>query len=355
MDFELSNDQRELLDQVDRYLRDTMAVDRLHKAFDGDTKIFESMWRGLFDLGLGGVLIPEAYGGLGLGLLETSSISERLGFAAAPGAWIGHALASYAISSAGSDAQKGRWLPRMVSGDVVGTVALMEREEWSPDRWQLAGELRISGEKHYILGVEHANIVLVGLAGGILGLVEMTAPGVSMGVWSSTDRTRPVGHLGLENAAVELLPRPFGEQLLNAGLVLTAADAHGGSLRVRDDIVEYSKVRKQFDRPIAAFQAVKHKLADLALSVEYGGALYREAAATCDRAPQDASIAASTAKAHVTDAFNSSARIATESYGGIGYTWEHSAHIWLRRAMFDFAWLGSPTAHRKRAVDLLGW
>lgn len=332
-----------------------MPVDRLHKAFDGDTEIFESIWRGLFDLGLGGVLIPEEYGGLSLGLLESSSISERLGFAAAPGGWIGHALAGYAISSAGSDAQKAKWLPCMAQGEVVGTVALMEREEWSPDRWRLAADVRISGEKHYVLGLEEANIVLVGLAGGVLGLVETTAPGVSRAVWSSTDRTRPVGHLALENAAVELLPRPFGEELLNAGLVLTAADAHGGSLRVRDDIVEYSKLRKQFDRPIAAFQAVKHKLADLALNVEYGGALYREAAATCDHALQDASVAASTAKAHVTEAFNSSARIATESYGGIGYTWEHWAHIWLRRAMFDFAWLGSPTAHRKRAVDLLGW
>jgi alkylation response protein AidB-like acyl-CoA dehydrogenase len=355
MDFDLSDDQRGFNDQVDRLLRETCPVDRLHKAFDGDREIADGIWRGMLDLGLGGILVPEAYDGLGLGLLEAASIAERIGWAGAPGPWISHVLATLALARAGSEAQKQRWLPALASGESVGAVALMEADVWRADQWALAAESRLSGSKDYVMGLDEADVFVVGVAGGRLAIVEAAAPGVTRSVWSSTDRTRPVGRLSLDNAAADLMPGAGGADLVDAALVLTAADAHGGAARALDDIVEYSKTRVQFGRPIAAFQAVKHKLADLALWIEPNGPLYRQAAATFDQEPENASHAASTAKAHIAETFSTVARTATESYGGIGYTWEHSAHIWLRRSMFDYAWMGSPTDHRARAADLAGW
>jgi alkylation response protein AidB-like acyl-CoA dehydrogenase len=355
MNFDLSDDQREFNDQIDRFLRATCPVDRLHKAFDGDQAAYQAIWRGMLELGLGGVAVPEAQGGLGLGLLQIASIAERIGFAGAPGPWIGHVLATLAISHAGSEAQKARWLGRLASGEAVGAVALMEEDAWRPESWSLEAGPSLTGSKDYVMGVDEADVIVVGLAGGRLALVEAAAPGVRRAVWSSTDRTRPVGRLDLDQAPAELLPEAWGAQLVDAALVLVAADAHGGSVRMVDDIVDYSKTRTQFGKPIAGFQAVKHKLADLALFIAPNGPLYRQAAATFDEQPGEAALAASIAKAHITDTFSSVARTATEAYGGIGYTWEHSAHIWLRRALFDYAWLGGPAAHRARAATLSGW
>lgn len=355
MNFDLSDDQRIFNDQIDRFLSETCPVDRLHKAFDGDAELLASMWRGMLELGLGGVLVPEERDGLGLKLLEAAAISERIGFFGAPGPWISHTLAALAISRAGTEAQKKRWLPKLASGEITGTVALHENDEWRADKWAVPAEARTSGVKDYVMSATEADVIVVGLAGGKLGIVEADAPGVTREAWASTDRTRPVGRLVLDEAPADVLEGAFGARLVDAALVLVAADAHGGAQRARDDIVQYSKDRVQFDRPIARFQAIKHKLADLALWVENLGPLYREAAAAFDQEPAQSAIYASNAKAHITDIYSNTARIATESYGGIGYTWEHWAHIWLRRAMFDFAWLGAPAAHRARVAHLQGW
>jgi len=355
MNFDLSDDQRAFNDQIDRFLHETCPVDLLHKAFDGDQTLSRSIWRGMLDLGLGGLVIPEAHGGLGLGLLEAASVSERIGYGGAPGPWIGHILAGLAIAKAGSPAQVERWLPRLASGEAVGAVALMEGEAWAPHGWTLDGSASLNGAKDYVMGLEEADVFVVGLKGGALALVEASTPGLQRSVWASTDRTRPVGQLGLGGVAAEPMPTIWGEALVNAGLILAAADAHGAALRMVEDIVDYSKTRIQFGRPIGGFQAVKHKLADLALLTTPNGPLYRQAAADFDEDPNAAALNASTAKAHITETSCNVARVATESYGGIGYTWEHSAHIWLRRTLFDYAWLGGPLAHRERAAQLTGW
>ena len=355
MNFDLTEDQRLFNDHVDRVLAETCPLDRLHKAFNGDREVANEIWRAMLDLGLGGILVPEEHGGLGFGLLEAASIAERIGWAGAPGPWISHALATLALARSGSEAQKQRWLPDLASGKAVGAVALMEGSNWSAEAWTLAAAPRLTGSKDFVMGLEEADVFVVGLGGGQLALVEAGAPGVTRAVWSSTDRTRPVGRLELDNAPAEIMPGHGGADIVDAALVLTAADAHGGASRTVQDIVEYSKTRIQFGRPIGSFQAVKHKLADLALWVNPNGPLYRSAAATFDQEPEGASHAASVAKAHIAETFSTVARTATEAYGGIGYTWEHWAHIWLRRSMFDHAWMGSPSAHRARAADLAGW
>jgi alkylation response protein AidB-like acyl-CoA dehydrogenase len=350
-----ADEQSALADQVHRFLRDACEVSVLHKAFDGDADIARSIWRGMLDLGLGGLAVPEAYDGLGLSFAEVAAVSEQIGWAAAPGPWIGHTLAVLAIAKSGSDEQKSKWLPALASGEVTATAALCEGDHWKAEDWALSPEPRLTGGKDYVLGADEADLAVVGLAGGKLGLVELSAPGVTRAPFFSTDRTRPVGRLSFENVAVDVLPGAYGAQLLDLAAVLLAADAHGGSVRMLDDVVEYNKTRVQFDRVLASFQAIKHKFADMATSINPNGPLYRQAAANFEEAPEDFPLSATVAKALITETYSNVARLATEAYGGIGYTWEHSAHIWLRRAMFDYAWLGTPVTHRKRAADLMGW
>jgi len=350
-----TEDQDALIEGVDSYLREACRVDILHKAFDGNKEIADGIWGGMMELGLGGLAVPEEHGGLGLTLPAVASIGERIGWAGAPGPWIAHTLAALAIDKAGSDEQKARWLPGLATGEVVGTVALCEGSAWKAADWKLSAEPRLTGGKDYVMGSDEAHLAVVGLAGGVLGLVELGAPGVERAPFFSTDRTRPVGRLAFENAAVDLLPHAWGPQLLDAAAVLLAADAHGGSSRMLEDIVDYCKQRVQFDQVLASFQSIKHKMADMATSINPNGPLYRQAAADVDSAADNATLSASIAKALICETFSNVARTSTEAYGGIGYTWEHSAHIWLRRAMFDYAWLGSPSTHRARAADLLGW
>jgi alkylation response protein AidB-like acyl-CoA dehydrogenase len=350
-----TEDQDALIEGVDNFLREACAVDRLHKAFDGDKALADEIWRGMLELGLGGLAIPEAHGGLGLGFADVAAIGERIGWAGAPGPWIGHTLAAVAIARAGSEAQKEKWLPAMAAGEFVATVALCEGAAWRADEWRLEAGPSLTGDKDYVLAALDADLAVVGLAGGRLGLVELSGPGVTRVDFASTDKTRPVGRLTFERAPADLMPEPFGAALLDAAAILLAADAQGGAARMLDDVVEYNKTRIQFDRVLATFQAIKHKMADMATSLNPTGPLYRQAAAAFDKAPAEAGLSASTAKALVTETFSNVARLCTEAYGGIGYTWEHSAHIWLRRAMFDYAWLGAPQTHRERVADLLGW
>jgi alkylation response protein AidB-like acyl-CoA dehydrogenase len=350
-----SEEQSALTDQIDRFLREACEVPVLHKAFDGDGLIADSIWRGMLDLGLGGLAVPEEYDGLGLSFSEVAGVGEQIGWAAAPGPWIGHTLATLALAKSGSKDQQAKWLPALAAGQITGTVAFSESGLWRAEDWALAAQPKLVGSKDYVLGSDQADIAIIGLEGGRLGLVELGSPGVTRNPFFATDRTRPAGTLSFVGAGVDLLPGAYGPQLVDAAAVLLAADAHGGSRRMLEDVVEYNKTRVQFERVLASFQAIKHKFADMAAQIHPNRPLYRQAAADLDMESPALPLNASAAKALVTETFSSVARLCTEAYGGIGYTWEHSAHIWLRRAMFDYAWLGTPAVHRQRCVALLGW
>jgi len=355
MKFHPSEDQLALVDPVERYLRSACDMPRLRRAFEGDDAIRADIWIGLCELGLAGVMVPQSHGGLELSLFDVVLITERLGWWATPGPWPWHVLATMAIAEYGSTAQKSEWLPRLATGEIVGVCAFAEGDRWDPETWTLHSGDGVSGSKDYVPALHHADVCVLGLAEGRLGLVDLNGPGLELEPWASTDLTRPVGQLRLSQAKVDPLPFGGGTEIFDAALTLLAADAHGGCQRRLKDIVEYSKMRVQFGRPIGSFQAVKHTLADLALSIEPNATLAWHAARAFDERSGELRAAAATAKAHVTDTFADVARTATESYGGIGYTWAHPAHIWLRRSIFDYACLGPPSHHRARLADMLGW
>ncbi|HEV2530425.1 acyl-CoA dehydrogenase family protein [Phenylobacterium sp.] len=358
MRFLLSDDQMALQAAVRDYACERADAGARRSAFEGDSGFDAEFWRDLMALGAGGIAAPEAAGGLGAGVLELALAAEALGYAGAPGPFLGHVLAIQAISLCGSEAQKALWLPRLAAGEALGTVALAEAgERVRPDRW--AAKLRkgaLTTEKRDVLYPELADVTVVGVAGGF-ALVEKAAADQTFEPRDVADRTRRLSHVSYFATPAEPMPADAdqADQVVDAALVLLAADAFGGAQRLLDMAVGYAKTREQFGGPIGRFQGLKHQLANLAVDIEPARGLWWYAAYAHDRGAPDRSRMAALAKAHLGDVFMQAARTAVEAHGGIGYTWEYDAQIWFKRAMFDFAYLGAPSRHRERAAQLAGW
>jgi len=356
MKFLLSDEQLAMADGLETLLAQQCPARRVHQIIDGDEAFEPGLWQKLLDFGVASVMVSEEYGGLGLELIDLAIIAESLGQHAAPVPFLGHVLATLAIAIGGSDAQRQRWLPRLAAGEVLATVALGEGDaRWRPEEWT-AGLTGQPVVKHAVPHGAEAKLLVVGMADGGLGLVEADGIG-DIERLDATDRTRPIDRVTLHAGAVEPLPggQEAASRLFDAAAVLLAADAFGGGSHCLSMSVAYAKEREQYGRPIGSFQAVKHQLADMALRVEPGRGLYWYAAHAYNAIPDQSAYAAAQAKAHVCDAYLQAARDSVEAHGGIGFTWEHDAHIYLKRAIFDWAWLGQPSQHRQRAADLIGW
>jgi alkylation response protein AidB-like acyl-CoA dehydrogenase len=356
MNFLLSDDQLAFLDALNGLLGSACDPRHVHAVFNGDDGFDLPLWKQLCEMGLPAIMVPETHGGLDLKLIDLAIVSEALAAAAAPVPFFGHALATLAIVLAGSDSQKATWLPRLASGDALGTIAFCEgKEHWLREEWQMPGGDLLSGRKQLVPNAVEADLVIVGTSDG-LALVE-TSSQLTISRRDSADRTRRLDDIVFDGAAAQMLPGgPESiDRLLDAAAVLLAADAFGGADHVVKMSVEYAKVREQYGQAIGGFQGLKHQLANMALAVEPGRGLYWYAAHAWDDIPDKAAHAAAQAKAHLTDVFLQASRDTVEAHGGIGFTWEHDTHIYLKRAMFDWTWLGQPERHRQRAANLAGW
>lgn len=356
MRFHPTEEQLAIQDALKGTLADSFPTDRLHKLVDGEEDFDRASWDALMALGLGGLALPEAVGGAGLGLLDLAMGIEVLGQGAAAGPIIQHCLVGLAVAMSSDEAIKTRWLPGLASGKTVATLAL--GGEWLPESWSVANEGgTLTGSVRFVPGANAAHLFLVGTAGGGLALCELEA-GMSITANHDSDHSRKSASVAFDKAKAVTLFEPGDPavaRLFDAALVLTAADALGGAQYCVDLSVSYAKEREQFGQAIGRFQALKHQLAQMALEVEPARALMWYAAYAWDAELPDASRAAAIAKAHIADRFVSVARAAIAAHGGIGYTWEYGLVIWFRRSMFDRAYLGSPTVHRARAADLAGW
>ncbi|HEX8604835.1 MAG TPA: acyl-CoA dehydrogenase family protein, partial [Pseudoduganella sp.] len=211
MNFLLSPEQLEIQNSVARYLDAECPPTRLHELFDAaDGTVDRSLWQGLLDLGVAALALPEQYGGMGLELVDLALVAEILGSRAAPTPFLGHVLAALAINLAGSDAQKQRWLPALADGTLSATVALAEHgdgsdEAWQPDGWRLAPGAALTGAKQFVTHAAQADLIVVGLAGGRLGVVLAGAAGLTIAAQDVIDRTRPCAVVHFGNSPVELL------------------------------------------------------------------------------------------------------------------------------------------------------
>ncbi len=351
MDFALTEEQELLQQTVRSFVEKECPPKLVREIFDGARGGVPALWRGLVEMGVAGLLVPEKLGGAGLELLDLALVADELGRGCVPVPFLGHALAALAIAQGGGEAQQARWLPRLASGEALGTVAIH-----GPLGSQLRlGSGRASGVASFVPDADSADLIVLACPNGGLALLERAAPGVRVAPIAGNDRGRPLFTLTLSDAPAEALPNGSFARLRDAGLVLLAADAFGAAHRLVRMSVEYAKTRQQFGQPIAHFQALKHQLANMALEVDPTRGLWWYAAHAYDHEPERAERAAALAKAHITERAQQAARDAVECHGGIGFTWECDVQIWFKRVMFDRLWLGTPEQHRERIAQLADW
>jgi acyl-CoA dehydrogenase len=359
MNFRLDDDQQQLQDGIGRILGADRIQPRLRAVMDDKTDWDEETWRELVDFGLTGLIVPEEHGGMNLSLIELAICAEELGRSAAAVPFLGHALATIAIIEGGSDEQKARWLPKLASGELLASVAISDGNDmWDPKDWTMTPSgSAISGRKRNVPNGNLAQLLVVALAGGTLGVVETASGGVTVETFEVIDRTRRICSVDFDNTSIELLESgpAAAIRMWDAALVLLSADAFGGCWRSINMTNDYVKTREAFGAKLAEFQAIKHQLANLVLEVEPTRGLYWFAAYSFVNLPEKTSHAAALAKGQTSEVYLMTTRACTELHGGIGFTWEYDSHIWLKRAMFDLSWGGRPQRLFLRAADLADW
>ncbi|MBW2422012.1 MAG: acyl-CoA/acyl-ACP dehydrogenase [Deltaproteobacteria bacterium] len=359
MDFGLSEEQEMLQETVRGFVENECPPTKLREIFDGGSGFEPGIWKDLVEMGIGGLVVPEEHGGAEMEVLDLALVAEVLGQGAVPGPFLGHSLACLALIEGGSEEQKREWLPKLASGELVGSVALGEQADcWEPAQWTCSvKDGALHGVKRYAPVADLADLTLVGCAGGDLAIVERAAAGVTLESMDGVDRTRPIFELRLDGAPCELLEegKAAAGRVRDAGRILLAADSFGAGQKLVQLCADYSKEREQFGMVIAQFQAVKHQIARLATDLEPTRALFWYAAYTYDHIPEEAERSAAIAKAHICDRTLLAAREAVELHGGIGFTWECDVQMWFKRAMFNRAFLGTPEALRERCAALGAW
>jgi len=370
MDFGLSEEQQQLKTSAREFLADKCSTAAVRKAMAADDGRAPELERELAKLGWTGLIVPEKFGGAGLGMLDMAVILEEQGYAGMPGPFLfSSALAADALARGGSDELNAKWLRAIADGSAVGTVAIVEASDsLAPADFAAVAHpdgarARISGVKMFVpYGAAADFIVVAARAGGAttdaaLYVVETKAAGVRINELKNLDLTRRVTRVELDGAAAAPLSggAKLYSRMLDIGAVAAAADSLGGIERALDMAVDYSKVREQFGKPIGSFQALKHAAAEIVSELEPGRALVWYAAYAQDAAAADASRAASMAKARLCDVFMRGADRAVLMHGGIGFTWEHDIHLWFKRARFNESFFGSPAYHRERVAQLGGY
>ncbi|MCH2186165.1 acyl-CoA dehydrogenase family protein, partial [Myxococcota bacterium] len=235
MNFDLTEEQQMLQETVGQLLANECPVTHLREVFDSATGFDEGLWKGMAELGILGLNVPEDFGGAGLETLDLAVVAETMGYHAAPGPFLGHALAIEAIVRGGSDAQKQKWLPALASGERVGAVSIADAEGgWTSHQWRIQPAETLSGETAFATGGQQADVYVVGLAGGRLGVVEADASGFAREDVDGADLTRRLAALQFAQTPCELLADDpqVARRLHDVGCVLLAADAFGGAARL---------------------------------------------------------------------------------------------------------------------------
>ncbi len=376
------NDSKEELDELREAVRDFLAAKSQESAVRAametgyDPAVWDQMAR---QLRLPGLALPSEYGGDGFGLTELEVVLEEMGAALLCSPFFATVvLAAQALLASADEAACARYLPGIAAGRTIATLAAAEGHaswdpamvaaraerlpggcppgEWAPGRWVL------SGKKSFVIDGAIADLVLVvarSTAGPGLFAVDRGAPGLRAEPMTTLDPTRamaaltfdqvPAVLIGAEGQAGRLMSR-----VLDLACAALAAEQAGGARRCLEMSADYARTRFQFGRPIGSFQAVKHKCADMLVRVELAEATAREAARLADEAAAEFGVAAATAHICCSQAYLFAAAENIQVHGGIGFTWEHPAHLYFRRAKSSELLFGGPAVYHERLLDRLG-
>ncbi|UYN93986.1 MAG: acyl-CoA/acyl-ACP dehydrogenase [Enhydrobacter sp.] len=363
MKFSFSPEQEEFRSNLRRFLADRSSTKEVRRLMETEAGYERAAWQKMnVDLGLTAVRIPEAYGGQGFGFGEQAIVLEEMGRALACAPYFSTAvLAAGAILNAGSEADKRALLPGIASGETVATLAWVEDNgRWDAEGTTLkaassGGGWTLDGHKSFVLDGHTADLIVV-LArapqGPTLFTVAGDARGLARRAVEAMDPTRKMARLEFNGVSARLLGEAgqaaaaFARTMDEAAILL-ANEMAGGAERLREDALAYARMRMQFGRPIASFQSMKHKQADMLVDVELAKSAAYYAAAALDEGDSDIPAIACLAKAQASEAYLQTAIHAIQIHGGIGFTWDNDTHLWFKRAKASEVFLGDATHHRE--------
>jgi len=369
MNLDFSDEQKELQAQVRRFLAEKCPPAAVRAILEGPEPYDRALYAGLADLGVLGVAIPEAYGGLGLGHLELCLIAEELGRVIAP-VPVSSAiyLAAEFLMQAGSEAQKAKWLPRLASGEAVGTFAFVEGQgRMSADKVHAAVQGgKLSGVKSPVADGDVADFAVVAARSGVgrgenaisLFLVDLAGPDVTRETLTTVDPSRSYARLTFDAAPVELLGGEgdgwhIATQVQDRAAILMAFEQVGGADRALEMARDYALERMAFGRPIGSFQAIKHLLADMYVSATLARSNCYYGAWALASGASELPAAAATARVSATQAFQHCAKNNIQTHGGMGFTWAFDCHLYYRRSNALALALGSLSTWEDLLIERL--
>lgn len=370
MDFAVSEEHERFAESVRRYLSERIPMAETRRLLTTPEGYERRAWKELADiLGVPGVAVPEAYGGSGFGYEELAIVFEEAGRGVVGLPLLSTAaLATPALLESQDEEARARYLPGIASGELVATLALAEgfgalADESQRVRAERTGDrTHLYGDQRFVLDGITADLLLVPAAepeGLTLFAVDLPDNSVTVTPLETLDLTRRQANLRLDGTPARQVgpagtARGFLRRTLDVAATLLTAEQVGGAQRVLEMSTEYAKVRYQFGRPIGSFQAIKHTCADMLVQVETArsASLFARKAAAAE--PVDLPVAASLAKAYCSDAYLFCAAKNIQVHGGIGFTWDHDAHLYFRRAKSTSLLLGMPAAHRAELARLTG-
>jgi alkylation response protein AidB-like acyl-CoA dehydrogenase len=329
VNFDFTDDQQAIKRTASEMLAARFKPERVRELAEAG-ELDDGAWKEMSELGWAGIFIDEDHGGQGLGVVELVILMEELGYALAPVPFLSNAAAGLALQFAGSDEQKERWLPGIASGEARGTVGMVR-----------------DGEARLVPDADSAEVIVLIGSDGSTSVVS--ASDAEIEPLETMDRTRRFARVRAEGG------EPLAGDCFAAGdRIATALSAEtvGVAQKAMEMAVEYARDRKQFGRPIGSYQAVSHRCAQMLLEVEGARSASYYAAWCADSEPDSLAAASSMAKAYSSDAGWRVCGSSLQVHGGIGFTWEHDLHFYLKRAKTNAILYGSASEHRERLAEL---
>lgn len=363
MNLDFSDEQKQLREQVRRFLSEACPPEAVRKILDGPESYDKAVWKGLAEMGVLGAAIPEEYGGVGLTHLELCVVAEELGRVLAPVPMASSIyLAAEFLMMAGSEKQKETWLPKLAAGEAIGTFAFNEGQgRMSPAKIAAAVEGgKLSGTKCPVADGAVADFAVVAAkdeTGKVcLYLVELGGKGVKRTVLESIDPTREQASLTFDKAPAELIGKAgdgwnIASQVLDRAALLMAFEQLGGADRALEIARDYALERMAFGRPIGSFQAIKHILADMYVSATLARSNCYYGAWALTSGAAEFPVAAATARVSSTTAFQHCAKNNIQVHGGMGFTWAFDCHLYYRRSNALALALGSLSTWESHLIE----
>ena len=376
MNFGFNEEQELLRSTARKFFENECGSDTVRRLMETPEGISPDLWTKLAEQGWLGLVYPEAYDGMGLGLVDLVVLMEEMGRAVVPGPYFSAVLlGGLAIVEAGSEAQKKEWLPKIAAGDRRVALAWMEPSaQLGPAGVTLTavekgGTYTLSGTKLFVHDAHTADALVVaartrpgaGADGVSLFLLPKGTKGLEVTLLPTMDQTRKLCEVALSDVTIgpDALLGAAGAgwaplaRVLDRATVALCAEMCGGAQKVLDMTVEYAKIRQAFGRPIGSYQGVKHRAADMLVDVENSKSITYYAAWAMDEDVPEGPLAVSMAKAYVSDAYRRVAGAGIQLHGGIGFTWEHDLHLYFKRAKGSEFTFGDATWHRERVAQLV--